>query len=133
MSKAEERAKLIQNVLTELRDLKHGDLYEYSINSAEEIEAELGRYIADWRARLDALLADDRWHKWPDEPPPEPGWYLLATKYEPYIEVGLWHEALQLPGLPVAPNGGWWLDYARDEVSGVTHWRPLPDPPEPAL
>jgi hypothetical protein len=78
-------------------------------------------FTADYRARLDALLADDEWHRWPEQKPTQDDDYVVrieAVKGEPYYRVERWNASIY-----------------GDEATAywdrkcVTHWRPLPDPP----
>lgn len=81
--------------------------------------------IAEQRARLDALLAEDDWHKWPEEQPSKPltkdktGFYLVmasSKKTGPYCTMWRW-------------DGDWGqLEDDRFNLK-ITHWRPLPGPP----
>ena len=61
-------------------------------------------------------MLENRWHKWPEEQVPDVGWYLVATKYEPYQEVASW-------------DGLAWEDVECLRLGDVTHWRPLPERP----
>lgn len=96
--------------------------------------------IAEQRTRLDALLAADDWHKWPEERP-RGNW-----RYEVWTE----ETKLALPMCDIAHywDGKW---YCQDSMvytgvkhkmichgpedgaipwDDVAHWRPLPDPPD---
>jgi hypothetical protein len=63
----------------------------------------------------------DRWHKWPEEKPPEEGRYMVSCSWPDgtYAFVVFWN------GKKFGSCKG-----PTSRTAGVTHWRPLPAPPD---
>jgi len=65
-------------------------------------------------AKLDRIIEQDRWRKWPEEQPPETETFYLIIN-EGKIMLWRW------TGVQWGRFGG---------PRGCTHWRPLPTPPD---
>lgn len=81
--------------------------------TAQDIET-LPQCMADYRARFEALLADDGWHRYPDEKPPKEGTYVVYYAMGGYRELRHWDDALL-----------WFSEGHKDPA----YWRLLADPP----
>ena len=63
------------------------------------------------------FLDRSRWIPCSERMPKEDENVLAWTKYGEFCESAFW-------------NGSYWVKtWSNDDISGVTHWRPLPEPP----
>lgn len=74
-------------------------------------------------------LADDdmRWIPVAERMPEKDGWYLVAFNKDNLEECGYVNMAYQTYFM--ADNGIWCENDPTDDLCGVTHWMPLPEPP----
>ena len=80
-------------------------------------------YILDWMdasyRELASLREQVRWRKYPEEMPKRDGFYLVLENVNQVA--GYYHWCKQF---------GWNTDGGRINIQTVTHWMPLPQPPE---
>lgn len=93
------------------------DLVKYW--NTRPIEDALQRRIDELTAELAALREQVRWRKYPDEMPKRDGFYLVLENVNQVA--GYYHWCKQF---------GWNTDRGRINIQSVTHWMPLPQPPE---
>jgi len=65
--------------------------------------------VSGWRARLDALLAED-WHKWPEEKPPRYRPYLVMRCMQPKVAAFVEGERWQVNGEDITEYVWWWQE-----------------------
>ncbi|HUW12869.1 MAG TPA: DUF551 domain-containing protein [Anaerolineae bacterium] len=66
-------------------------------------------------------MAGDKWHKWPEEKPLGDGDYLCTLAGRPHVMLMEYYSKER-----------WWLygEFDDNLTGDITHWRPLPAPPE---
>ena len=105
-------------------DIKSGETFSGQdfIAALDMITRTLTRAEAAER-ELAALREQTRWRKFPDEKPDDNAGVFTMSEDEVY-------------GTRTVLQGDYWqgmfLDLSGDDIENVTHWRPLPEPPEGA-